>query len=177
MRRRSATLAQGLSKLTTSSNSKGAGGMRWLIAIAGIAAFVGVAFGLDVLLMQIDRNNQGEYIDTATGALDYHYALLMFIPWFLISAIVTASVLSLVLVLARWHCTRLRDLAIPQVNLIAWSLTGPRPASASARSPPAPTRRPTAPSGSSGPGAPAPRPGAPRYPRRGGSLRASHRPR
>ena len=76
--------------------------MRWLIAIAGIAAFVGVAFGLDVLLMQIDRNNQGEYIDTATGALDYHYALLIFIPWFLISAIVTASVLFLVLVYLSW---------------------------------------------------------------------------
>ena len=75
--------------------------MRWLIAIAGIAAFVGVVFGLCVLLMQIDRK-PGEYIDTATGALDYHYALLMFIPWFLISAIVTASVLFLVLVLARW---------------------------------------------------------------------------
>jgi len=82
--------------------------MRWLKAIAWrlnaiawIANFVGMACGLYVLLTAIDRNTQGEYIDEAR-ALDYVYAVQTFIAGFLVSAIATATVLSIVLVLVQW---------------------------------------------------------------------------
>jgi hypothetical protein len=74
--------------------------MRWLNQIAWFANFVGVTCGLYILLVAIDRNNQGEYIDTSTGALDYYYAALMFVAWYFVSAITTTIVLSIVLVLA-----------------------------------------------------------------------------
>jgi hypothetical protein len=66
-----------------------------------------LACGLYVLLVAMDRNNQGEYIDQATGALDYHhYALQTFVVWFVASAIVTATSLSIlvafILALTRW---------------------------------------------------------------------------
>jgi hypothetical protein len=73
--------------------------MRWLNAIAWIANFVGIACGLYVLFVAIDRNHQGEYINEA-GALDFGYALQMFIAWFLASAVATATVLSIVLAIA-----------------------------------------------------------------------------
>jgi hypothetical protein len=79
--------------------------MRWFNTIAWIATFVGVSFGLYVLLTAIDRNTQGEYIDEAR-ALDYGYALQTFIAGFLAGTIATAAVLSIVVVLvhvlARW---------------------------------------------------------------------------
>jgi hypothetical protein len=84
--------------------------MRWLIAIARIAAFVGVVFGLYVLLMQIDRK-PGEYIDTATGALDYHYAPPDVHPMVPDKRYSHSK--------RTFSCTRLRDLAVPQINLIA----------------------------------------------------------
>jgi hypothetical protein len=87
--------------------------MRWLNAVAWLANFVGVSSGLYVLLVAIDRNHQGEYIDQATGALDYSYAVQMFVAWYVVSAVTTvtvlsvlATVLSIVLVLVRWVLRR-----------------------------------------------------------------------
>jgi hypothetical protein len=80
--------------------------MRWLNAIAWAANFVGMASGLYVLFVAIDRNNQGEYINEF-GAFDFGYALQMFIAWFLASAITTATVLSTVFLLARWLLNKL----------------------------------------------------------------------
>jgi hypothetical protein len=78
-----------------------ASAMRRLNAIAWIATFVGVSFGLFLLLTAIDRNAQGEYINEAR-ALDYVYAVQTFIAGFLVSAIATAALLSFVLVLVGW---------------------------------------------------------------------------
>lgn len=75
--------------------------MRWLNQVAWIANFVGMACGLYILFVAIDRNNQGEYINES-GALDFGYAAQMFTAWYLASAIVIATVFSLVLILAGW---------------------------------------------------------------------------
>jgi hypothetical protein len=52
-------------------------------------------------LTAIERNTQEEYINEAR-ALDYAYAVQTFIAGFLASAIATAAVLSIVLVLVGW---------------------------------------------------------------------------
>jgi hypothetical protein len=72
-----------------------------LNAIAWIANFVGMAWGLTVLLAAaIERNTQGTIIDQTTGAFDYRSALILFVAWFLVAAIATAIALSILLLLA-----------------------------------------------------------------------------
>jgi uncharacterized membrane protein len=68
--------------------------------IAWIANFVGMAWGLTVLLAAIERNTQGTIIDQTTGAFDYRSALILFVAWFLVAAIATAIALSILLLLA-----------------------------------------------------------------------------
>jgi hypothetical protein len=71
-----------------------------LNAIAWIANFAGMAWGLAVLLIAIERNTQGAIIDQTTGALEHRYALILFVAWFLVAAIATAIALSILLLLA-----------------------------------------------------------------------------
>jgi hypothetical protein len=86
--------------------------MRWLNAVAWFANFVGMACGLYVLFVAIDRNHQGEYINDA-GALDFGYAFQMFLAAYLAGAIAAAIAIAaaaaaifLVLGLARWPFRR-----------------------------------------------------------------------
>jgi hypothetical protein len=71
--------------------------VRWVNSIALVALICGVATGFVMMLIAIDHNPQGALIHLDNRSLDFRYALALFFSWFLASAVMVASALSVLL--------------------------------------------------------------------------------
>jgi hypothetical protein len=70
--------------------------MRTLNIVAWIAASFGVATGLIALLIAVEHNPQGALINQGSGAVDFRYAVFLFLSWFLIGSIIAGIAISAV---------------------------------------------------------------------------------